>query len=75
MWLAEIFLGLSSAIAAYGQYLSTSPDVIPLIHKAPYVNSWKRSGLDWPQFFNGRVSVSVGLGSYYTTMTFLTSRN
>ena len=63
MWLAKIVLGLSSAIAAYGQYLSTIPDVIPLIHKAPYVNSWIGSRLvgDWPQFFNGRVSGLVGL--------------
>jgi len=65
MWLTKIVLGLLSAIGTYGQYLSIIPEVIPLIHKAPYVNSWIGSRLvgAWPQFFNGRVSGLVGLDS------------
>lgn len=49
--------------SVYGQYASTFPDPIPLIHKSPYFNAW--IGADgnattpenrWPVFFSGPVS-------------------
>jgi len=65
MWLAKLNFGILSGIAVYGQYLSATPAVIPLIHKAPYVNSWINTngnitrlvGYEWPQFFNGQVQL------------------